>query len=363
MIPEDQRNIFDRSAFVGATTIAPGRGGIAAVAHLSMRALMAGGYQVSTTSLLDEEAVQLRGIQVRAMRCSRARFALDCHIRTLGASVVLYDSVGLARAHPHPIFKRPYGVWIHGVEVWDHLSWGRARALRRASWVLVNSHHTLSRFQELHFSLPNAKICLLATSHDQPVPLLPRSGEPRVLIVGRMQLDQLYKGHSALFCAWPDVIRSVPNARLDIVGDGNAVDTLKRQVHSAGISDSVQFHGFVSEKRLECLYSRASVFAMPSRGEGFGLVYIEAMRHGVPIIASTHDAGQEVNLDGVTGFNVNLDRQGELASRLIMLLSDRGMAVRMGIAAQARWRDYYCFSAFKGRFLEIIRSERRASRV
>jgi phosphatidylinositol alpha-1,6-mannosyltransferase len=93
---------------------------------------------------------------------------------------------------------------------------------------------------------------------------------------------------------------------------------------------------------------------MPSRQEGFGIVYVEAMRHGLPIIASVHDAGQEVNMDQVTGFNIDLDRPGELAERVILLLRDANLAQWMGIAAAARWREHFAWTAFRKRLEPIL---------
>ena len=93
---------------------------------------------------------------------------------------------------------------------------------------------------------------------------------------------------------------------------------------------------------------------MPSRGEGFGLVYIEAMRYGVPVIASIHDAGQEVNVDGQTGYNVSLDRPRELGDRLVELLSSPSLMRQLGAAGRVRWHEFFRFSAFKRQFLPIV---------
>ena len=102
------------------------------------------------------------------------------------------------------------------------------------------------------------------------------------------------------------------------------------------------------------LWRRCTVMAMPSRGEGFGLVYIEAMRYGVPAIASVQDAAQEVNVDSVTGFNVNLDHPQELPERIVQLLRDRDTAAAMGRAGQARWAEHFRYSAFRQRFKVVL---------
>ncbi len=102
------------------------------------------------------------------------------------------------------------------------------------------------------------------------------------------------------------------------------------------------------------MWGETTVFAMPSRGEGFGLVYIEAMRHGRPVLASIHDAASEVNLDGVTGYNVDLDKPSELPERLIALLKDADRAAELGVNGKRRWREHFAYSAFKQRFLPIL---------
>ena len=110
----------------------------------------------------------------------------------------------------------------------------------------------------------------------------------------------------------------------------------------------------MSERELEELYASATVFALPSRGEGFGLVYIEAMRHGVPVIASIHDAAPEINLDGQTGYNVDLDRPDELGDRLLQLLRDRDHARALGENGRRRWSQHFRFSAFRQRFEPLL---------
>jgi glycosyltransferase involved in cell wall biosynthesis len=82
---------------------------------------------------------------------------------------------------------------------------------------------------------------------------------------------------------------------------------------------------------------RAHAFAMPSRQEGFGIVYVEAMRYGLSVTASVHDSGREANLAGAIGFNVDLARRHELSERLIRLLGDIDLAESMGQAGFRRW--------------------------
>ncbi len=112
--------------------------------------------------------------------------------------------------------------------------------------------------------------------------------------------------------------------------------------------------GFVQDDQMNEIWKKTKILAMPSRGEGFGLVYIEAMRHGRPVIASIHDAAQEININGETGFNVDLDVPGQLADRIVYLLTHQKEAIQMGENGRQRWKEHFRFSAFRDRFVPIL---------
>jgi phosphatidylinositol alpha-1,6-mannosyltransferase len=136
-----------------------------------------------------------------------------------------------------------------------------------------------------------------------------------------------------------------------IVGSGTGLAAIRDKVRSSTVASSIDVLGYVSELKMPELFESAHVLAMPSRQEGFGIVYIEAMRHGLPVIASRHDAGQEINVDGETGFNVDLDRKNELTERLIELLSNADRAAAMGEVGFRRWQQHFRYSSFADRFL------------
>jgi phosphatidylinositol alpha-1,6-mannosyltransferase len=166
--------------------------------------------------------------------------------------------------------------------------------------------------------------------------------------------DDLYKGHASLIDCWPRVSAAVPGARLTFAGRGTRLTELRDRAAASPVAGSIEFRGFVPEDELDALYLSARVFALPSRGEGFGLVFVEAMRHGLPVVATVHDAGSEVNVDGVTGYNVNLDRPDELPDRLVRLLSDPPHAAALGAAGRRRWAEHFRASAFEARLDAVL---------
>jgi phosphatidylinositol alpha-1,6-mannosyltransferase len=245
---------------------------------------------------------------------------------------------------------------MHGFEAWEHMRADYINALRRADLVFVNSAFTLRRHQELHGPLSAARVCWLGTEDDDPpIRLADFSDTPTAVVVSRLDAREGQKGHAELIACWPAVISAVPNARLVIAGGGSGLEGIRMLARSSRAAANIDVLGFVPKSELARLLQRAHVFTMPSRQEGFGLVYIEAMRYGLPVIASTHDAGQEINIDGKTGFNVDLTRPDELPERLIALLENSDRAAEMGRTSFCRWQEHFNYSSFVLRFQAVWR--------
>lgn len=346
--------------FLGTTLLAAGRGGISHVARMTAKTLIDHGDKPTILSLLDKKTVTIADQSTFTSKGSRLNYIMRCHLATFFHNKFLYDSVGMARAHPRFFgLQRPYGVWIHGVEVWDSLSADRAKALKGADFVLVNSHFTLNKFQDIHGPLENAHVCWLATEEDEPSCTSTKfNGTPTALLIGRSDKDNFKKGHKEVIESWAAVNAVLPDAELLIAGGGDGLDLLRETVSQSTAKDRIHVLGFVPENEMLNLWAKADVFVQPSWKEGFGLVYIEAMRHGLPVIASLQDAGQEVNVDGETGYNIDLNKPEQIAERLIYLLSHPDKAKIMGKAGQARWNKYFRFGAFRKRLKTILESEK-----
>jgi phosphatidylinositol alpha-1,6-mannosyltransferase len=344
---------------LAAQSLVAGNGGICRVARLMANVLtdLWGSDRLAADGLTlgDDGPPPDVALPVRAVRDSRPRFVLACHRAARTHTHYLYDFLGMARAHPRlPGFRRPALCYVHGIEVWEGTPANRIAAARRMTRLVANSTYTRDRADRTHGGFARAPVCWLATETDEPAAVRTRrSGPPTVLIVART--DELaYKGHRELIDSWPRVVGAVPDARLVVVGTGPGLESLRARAAATPVADRIEFRGFVPEDRMPAIWAECTLFAMPSRGEGFGLVYIEAMRHGLPVVASIHDAAPEVNLDGVTGYNVNLDRPDELGDRIVHVLQDEGLAARLGEAGRRRWAEHFRFSAFRDRFRPIL---------
>lgn len=271
--------------------------------------------------------------------------------------LVCFDLVGLARSVllPLPGFPpRRFAIFVHGIELETARRGSRARALREAHRLLVNSEFTASalraalperadRVRVVPLCIDVERIRLWEAAQQGAAP----AREPAALLVGRMWSEERGKGHDALIEGWPEVRRRVPDAQLWIVGEGDDAGRMQSLARERGVGDAVRFLGRVSDAELGSLYRRASIFAMPSRQEGFGLVYAEAMWHGLPCIGSTADAAGQVIDEGKTGLLVPYANARASAEAVAALLSDPARARAMGEAGRRHARERFGFERFR----------------
>lgn len=152
------------------------------------------------------------------------------------------------------------------------------------------------------------------------------------------------KGIDALISAWPDVVSKEPNAILRIVGDGLESANLKHLAGKTSLHKSIIFEGDVrSRSEMASLYANSDIFCLPSLHETFGLVYLEAMAAGIPVVALDSTAVPEVVRDGIDGILVRRGGQGDtgslagaLADAIVRLLGDADTRKRMGDEGRAR---------------------------
>jgi phosphatidylinositol alpha-1,6-mannosyltransferase len=345
---------------LASASLEAGNGGIARVGRMTLRALVEAGYPVTALSFSDDVGVDVSGCPVSGVGGSKLRFVAN-HLAMLPRhDLAIYDHVGLAhgRGALWPAIRRPFCVWVHGNEIWEDLQRRHKKIIQAADLVLANSVYTLARFEVLHGPLPQARVCRLATESDatcsQDVELPANGSPPTVLMLGRLETDQPGKGHRELIDCWHQIVASIPTAELLIVGQGGGLDAFKARAAQSPARARIRFLGFVPDDEIERIWQRADVFAMPSRQEGFGIVYAEAMARRKAVLASIHDAGQETNMDGVTGFNISLDDPSQIVDRLTRLLLDNDLSQRMGQAGHTRWQEHFRYECFKRRFLDAL---------
>jgi phosphatidyl-myo-inositol dimannoside synthase len=276
-------------------------------------------------------------------------------------SAYVFDLLGPARVQaylPSPL-RAPYLVPLYGIEVWRRLEWDRRRALTGATAKFAISAHTLERARPFCPDLNGTLVLPLALEEREPAgaadaSLLDRLRKDFLLIAGRLASGERYKGHDQILEAMPGLLVPHPEARLVVAGDGDDRARLEAKAAALDLGQAVLFTGFVSEATLGELYRRCTAFVMPSRGEGFGLVYLEAMRAAKPVLAARGSAAEEIVLDGRTGLLVDPDDRQELTAALARLLGEPEAARRMGEAGRERWRRDFGVERFRERLSPML---------
>ncbi|MBD3401666.1 glycosyltransferase, partial [candidate division GN15 bacterium] len=157
-------------------------------------------------------------------------------------------------------------------------------------------------------------------------PSVPKYDRPTVLYLGRIKK---YKSVQHLIAAFRQVIDILPGAQLMIVGDGDYVRPLKKQVRVLGLEDRVEFPGFVpSDDKVERM-RRAHVAVLPSPKEGWGLTNIEANSVGTAVIAANSPGLRDSVRDGETGYLYEYGNIGQLAEKLLVILQDEAGRKRL----------------------------------
>ena len=241
---------------------------------------------------------------------------------------------------------------LMGIEAWTPLSALQKAAIRSAWKVIAISAHTAVRFRIANPWIDEKPITVCHPG----VPPRPRLAaapfEGRyALIVGRMDSRERYKGHDALIELWPAVMETIADAHLIVVGDGDDAARLRQK--AAETCDGITFLGRVDEATLAALYRDAALFVMPSPDEGFGLVFLEAMRASTPCIAA-FGAAEEFITDGHNGLIVDADDDDELLAAIVQLFTDRQERMRMGAAAARLVSAEFDEAALKRRICAVL---------
>jgi phosphatidylinositol alpha-1,6-mannosyltransferase len=159
------------------------------------------------------------------------------------------------------------------------------------------------------------------------------NGQPVILSVGRLDRREAYKGQDRVIAALPELNAKGPKPLYLIAGEGDDRPRLQTLAVQIGVADQVRFLGEVAEQALPDLYRAADVFALPSTGEGFGIVYLEAMACGTPAIGLDVGGAPDALGDGRLGVMVPESGLNAALSDLIAKPRPKGLAE----AAQARF--------------------------
>jgi glycosyltransferase involved in cell wall biosynthesis len=298
-------------------------------------------------------------VQWHAFDRQRARLAasMSRHLMEARPHLALFTHVQLLRLAPMMTVLAPgarRAVLGHGVEVWGPLAADIRHAVKEADAVVVPSEFTRSRMVEVNGArAERTAVIPHGLDLDGPlpneVPRATRAGR-LILSVTRLNRADAYKGIDEMIRAMPRVVERCPEAEYVVAGDGNDRPRLEELARQQGLGERVRFVGELQKEELRRVYAAADVFALPSRKEGFGIVFLEAMYSGLPVVATRAGGTVDVVEHGKTGILVPPESPAQLASAVSGLLLLPDERARMGAAGRQRVEEQYLFPQFAARW-------------
>jgi phosphatidylinositol alpha-1,6-mannosyltransferase len=223
---------------------------------------------------------------------------------------------------------------VHGFEAWTPsasrvLNWlsGRIDALVSVSHVTAQRYCAWSGFPVgLAFILPNCVDLERFKRKTKDAALLRRhglAGARIIMTLGRIVENERYKGIDEVIDVMPRLLRRWPDLKYMIVGDGSDRPRLEAKVATMGLTDHVVFTGRITEVDKVAYYNLADAYVMPSSGEGFGIVLIEALACGLPVVGSGVDGSRDALLGGELGRLVDPADNDAVFKAIAAALEDR----------------------------------------
>ena len=253
----------------------------------------------------------------------------------------------------------------HGIEVWDRLPGWKKWMLGRCDLILPVSQFTKDKMVALH-GLPENKLQVLNNCLDpflerplqagRQAGLLERyglqAGDKILLTVARMADTEVYKGYDKVIQALPLLVEAYPHLRYLLVGSYGKKEKgrLDNMIRQQGLIDRVIFAGFVADEELAAHFNLADIFIMPSEKEGFGIVFIEAMFYGKPVIAGNIDGSVDALRNGELGLLVDPGNVEEIAAAVKKILANAGKFLPDADKLQA----HFGYTAYKRKLSEFL---------
>jgi phosphatidyl-myo-inositol dimannoside synthase len=247
---------------------------------------------------------------------------------------------------------------LHGTEIWRGIAPRHLKPLVTSDKVLAVSRDTQNRYRQCAAQIGDNSLVIPNTFDPRYVPgdrTLARqqfrlSDEIVIVTVARLDTREGYKGHDRVIAALPALRAHGRNVVYLVAGTGDDRPRLEGLARAQGVADHVRFLGKVPHDALPDLYRAADLFALPSTGEGFGIVYLEAMACGTPAIGLNVGGAPDALGDGELGWCVPPEQFPE--ALMIALDAPRPDAAQLHDAVQARYGQ----AAFRARVHDLVRS-------
>jgi phosphatidyl-myo-inositol dimannoside synthase len=293
---------------------------------------------------------------------SKARFVRT--VARLSSRKGAFDLVICAHAHLLPVawlaarrMKAKLIVMVYGLEVWNPGNWPMRYMLHRTDGVVAISAFTVKRLRQWAV-IPGDRIVLVPNAIDLDA-YTPGEGSehlrrrlglgkgPVLLTLGRMDASERAKGFDEVLEIMPSLLEDYPTLTYCLAGDGTDRARLEEKAAKLGVAEHTVFTGYVPEEQKLDLYRLTDLFVMPSRLEGFGYVFLEALACGIPVVASSVDGSKEAVRGGEWGSLADPNNRDELLTAI-------RNGLRSGAAPSREELEYFSKRRFRTRVWRAV---------
>jgi len=283
----------------------------------------------------DRDSRYITKKQFRGFIEQRTKFVFNGVVRGFVSDIVIVSHINLLfiaflikKLSP----KTRIILYAHGIEVWRPISLRKKNFLIKNCEVWAVSEFTAQKLQTAH-QVPKDHIIVLPNCLDpfleipdhfgKPDQLLKRhqlrANQPVLFTLNRLSSHELYKGYDMVIESLPNLLNEYPDIIYLLAGkaDSKELVRLERLIESLGVSKHISFIGFIPDEELSDYFRLADVFIMPSRKEGFGIVFIEAAACGCKVIGGDQDGSSQALLNGKLGTLINPEKKEALQSAII----------------------------------------------
>ena len=312
-------------------------GGIEKVNRIAGKALYENGYDVKIFAGYDEDKNDDRyfppGI-FSGFNGNKIKFTLESIIAGVKNDIVILSHINLIPVGYLIKLLSPkikLVLFAHGIEIWKPLSSLKKKMILKCDKIFAVSNFTNDKLKELHYIKDHQSVILNncldpylenPERGDKTGELLSRYGlrnEDFVLLtLTRLSSEEKYKGYDKVLKSMSELVLEYPMLRYLIVGkyDNEEKARMDKLIELMNLKGFVIFTGFIPDEELGSHYDLADLYIMPSLNEGFGIVFIEAMYYGLPVIAGNKDGSPDALLNGRLGILVDPDKTGQISAAI-----------------------------------------------
>ncbi len=220
-------------------------------------------------------------------------------------------------------------VWTYGIEIWRDLNRLQKGAFARAAATVALSRYSLDRLLgQVPISYDRTRLIppavgeyfVIRTPSAEIRKRFGLEGKKVILTVARLERTEHEKGYDRVLAALPKIAGRIPEIKYLLIGEGGDLARIRELVSRRGLDRYVSIPGGVPNHQLPDYFNSADCFVMPSRKEGFGIVFAEAAACGIPAIAGNRDGSVEALQGGKTGLLINPESVEEIAGAVTAVL-------------------------------------------